>query len=224
MKDLINSAARHVPVWAVWLTGSAPLLWLAMQFVQGSLGPEPAKTMERELGLWALRFLMLSLAISPLRWLGLNLLRFRRALGLLAFVYATMHLTVWVWPDMGLLWQQMAADIVKRPYLLLGAGAFLAMLPLALTSSNMALRRMGGAAWRRLHRLAYPALGMAILHFILLSRVWTAELVIHLALSLGLLLVRLLPKRPVLGRVAAAKPLPGNKVAERGAATERNFL
>lgn len=200
--DRLNALIRRLPVWIVWLAGSLPVLWLAAAVVQGDLGPDPAKTMERDLGLWALRFLMLSLAITPLRRLGLNLLRFRRALGLLAFCYALFHLTVWIWPDMGLRWDQMAADVIKRPYLLFGLTALLAMLPLALTSSNAAIRRMGPASWARLHRLAYPALVLAILHFVALSRVWTAEVVTYLVLAAGLLLVRLRPGAGWPGRVA----------------------
>jgi sulfoxide reductase heme-binding subunit YedZ len=192
--DRLNAAARRLPVWAVWLAGGVPVLWLAWLVVQGQLGPDPAKTMERELGLWALRFLMASLAITPLRRLGLNLLRFRRALGLLAFAYAVLHLTVWVWPDMGLRWDQMAADVIKRPYLLFGLASALAMLPLALTSNAASIRRMGAAAWTRLHRLAYPALALGLMHFVALSRVWTVELLIYLALGLGLLLLRVVPK------------------------------
>jgi sulfoxide reductase heme-binding subunit YedZ len=202
--DRLNAAARRLPVWAVWAAGGLPVLWLAWSVLQGQLGPDPAKTMERELGLWALRFLMASLTISPLRRAGLNLLRFRRALGLLAFLYALLHLTVWVWPDMGLRWDQMSADIVKRPYLLFGLVAALAMLPLALTSNAASIRWMGAAAWTRLHRLAYPALALGLLHFVALSRVWTTELMIYLALGLGLLLLRLIPKPAKARRVAEA--------------------
>lgn len=145
---------------------------------------------ERSLGEWALRFLLASLAVTPLRRLGLNLLKHRRALGLLAFFYVALHLAVWLWPDMGLRWPQIWADIAKRPYILLGMAGFLCTAPLAATSTNAAIRRMGAVAWRRLHRLAYAALALATLHFVTLSRVWTAELVLYAALAVVLLGVR----------------------------------
>ena len=100
------------------------------------------KAIENDLGLWALRFLLASLAISPLRWLGLNLLRFRRALGLLAFGYAALHLTAWIGLDLGLRLSQAVEDMVKRPYVLVGMLGFAAMLPLALTSTKASIRRM----------------------------------------------------------------------------------
>ena len=124
----------------------------------GGLGPDPVKAIERGLGERGLQFLLASLAITPLRRVGLNLLRFRRALGLLSFTYVALHLTAWVWLDMGLRWSEMVADLWKRPYIILGMVGFLAMLPLAVTSTNAAIRRMGAAAWARLHRLAYVAI------------------------------------------------------------------
>ncbi len=202
--ERLNRLLRRVPVWLVYALGSLPALWLGWRVVGGDLGPDPARTMERALGLWALRFLTLALAVSPLRRLGLNLLRFRRALGLLAFFYAAAHLLTWAWPDMGLRFGQMAEDLAKRPYLLLGMLAFAAMLPLALTSTDGAIRRMGAAAWGRLHRLAYPALALGVLHFVILSRVWTTELVLHAAAAGVVLLVRLWPKAASGRRLAAS--------------------
>ncbi len=188
--DRVNGLARRLPAWAVYAAGALPFFWLAWQVLANALGPDPAKVTERSLGEWALRFLLASLAVTPLRRMGLNLLKHRRALGLLAFFYAALHLTVWLWPDMGLRWPQIWADIAKRPYILLGMAGFLCLVPLAVTSSNAAIRGMGPAGWRRLHRLAYPALALALLHFVILSRVWTAELVIYAALAVVLLAIR----------------------------------
>jgi methionine sulfoxide reductase heme-binding subunit len=121
-------------------------------------------------------------------------MRFRRALGLLAFGYVALHLVAWVWLDMGLRWSEMAADLWKRPYIIAGMVGFAALLPLALTSTNAAIRRMGPVAWGRLHRLAYLAILAGILHFALLSKVWTTEVLVYAGLGLGLLAIRLLPK------------------------------
>jgi sulfoxide reductase heme-binding subunit YedZ len=192
--DLVNGYARRVPTWVVYLAGLIPLGLLVWGAVADDLGADPVKVIEHRLGELGLQFLLASLAVTPLRRVGLNLIRFRRALGLLAFGYVGLHLLAWVWLDMGLRWAEMAADLVKRPYVILGMVGFLAMLPLALTSTNAAIRRMGPVAWGRLHRLAYLAILAGVLHLVLLSKVWTAEVLLYLALTLGLLGLRLLPR------------------------------
>jgi len=192
--DWLNRQARRVPTWVVYLLGLVPLAFLVWGAIFGGLGPDPVKAIERGLGLRGLQFLLASLAITPLRRIGLNLLRFRRALGLLAFLYVSLHLTAWVWLDMGLRWEEMLADLTKRPFVILGMIGFLAMVPLAATSYNAAIRRMGAAAWGRLHRLAYVAILAGALHLVLLSKVWTGQVLIYVGLALALLAVRLVPK------------------------------
>jgi sulfoxide reductase heme-binding subunit YedZ len=196
--DQINAFARRVPTWVVYLLGVVPLAILVWGAVFGGLGPDPVKAIERGLGLRGLQFLLASLAITPLRRVGLNLLRFRRALGLLAFLYIALHLTAWIVLDMGLRWDEMLADLTRRPFVIVGMIGFAVLVPLALTSWNGAIRRMGAAAWNRLHKLAYVAILAGLVHYILLSKVWTGGLVIYTALAIGLLALRLVPKsRPV---------------------------
>ena len=192
--DRVNTLARRVPTWVVYGLGLLPLGWLVWGAVTDGLGADPVKAIEHALGERGLQFLLASLAISPLRRVGLNLLRFRRALGLLAFLYVALHLTAWVWLDMGLRWTEMAADLTKRPYIIIGMVGFLVMVPLAATSWNGAIRRMGAAAWGRLHKLAYVAILAGVLHLALLVKVWTVETLIYAALALGLLAIRLAPK------------------------------
>lgn len=201
--DRLNRFARQVPTWAVYGLGLVPLALLIWGAVSGGLGVDPVKVIEHRLGELGLQFLLASLAISPLRRLGLNLTRFRRALGLLAFGYVTLHLVAWVGLDMGLRWSEMAADLWKRPYVMLGMAGFVAMLPLALTSTNAAIRRMGPVAWGRLHRLAYGALMAGILHFVLLSKVWTVEILVYAGLAIVLLGLRLLPRLAQRARATA---------------------
>jgi methionine sulfoxide reductase heme-binding subunit len=201
--DRVNAAARRVPTWIVYLGGVLPFLWLAWNAVQGDLGADPVKAVEHRLGELGLQFLLASLTITPLRRLGLNLLRFRRALGLLAFFYIALHLVAWVWLDMGLRWAEVTADLWKRPYIILGMAGFLAMLPLAVTSSNWAIRWLGPKGWGKLHRLAYVAVAAGILHLLLLVKVWTAEEMVYAALGSGLLAVRLLPMGGRRARAAA---------------------
>lgn len=192
--DRVNAVARRVPTWAVYVLGLVPLGFLVWGAVFDTLGADPVKVVERTLGERGLQFLLASLAITPLRRVGLNLIRFRRALGLLAFLYVALHLAAWVWLDMGLRWTEMAADLTKRPYIIVGMVGFLVMLPLAATSWNGAIRRMGAPGWNRLHKLAYVAILAGVLHLSLLVKVWTTETLVYVALAVGLLALRLVPK------------------------------
>ena len=201
--DRANALARRVPTWIVYFLGAVPLGFLVWGAVTNDLGADPVKAVEHRLGILGLQFLIASLAVTPLRRVGLNLIRFRRALGLLAFFYVALHLTAWVWLDMGLRWSEMAADLWKRPYIIAGMVGFAALLPLAMTSTNAAIRRLGPVAWGRLHRLAYLAIVAGIVHFVLLSKVWTTEVLVYGGLALGLLAFRLLPKPGRRHRVAA---------------------
>lgn len=193
--DRVNTALRRLPVWAVYLMGAAPAVLLLIGAFTGGLGVDPVKGLEHELGEWGLRFLIASLAVTPLMRVGLRLIRFRRALGLLGFWYVLAHFAVWIGLDMGLMWSQIAGDLVKRPYIMVGFGAFLALIPLALTSSDRAVRRLGGQAWRNLHRLAYPAILAGAVHFVMIGKVWTGDSLIYLGLVLALLALRLVPRR-----------------------------
>ena len=191
--DRLNQMARNIPVWAVWLLGLLPLAVLIGQAVTNTLGPDPVKVLERALGEWGIKFLILGLAITPLRrFAGLNLIRFRRALGLIAFTYVALHLTVWVTLDLAFRWAEIGTDLVKRPYIIVGMLGFLLMIPLALTSSNAAMRRLGGLNWQRLHKLTYAVGVLAAVHFLMISKVWWGEAVIHAAI-LGFLLALRLP-------------------------------
>lgn len=188
--DRVNAIARRVPVNAIYLAGILPFLWIVWLAFTDGLGPDPVKAIELRLGELGLQLLVAGLLVTPLRWMGLNLIRFRRAIGLLAFFYVTMHLLTWVILDMGLRWDQMAADLVKRWYIIIGMLAFAAMVPLAITSNNASIRRLGAAAWNRLHRLTYvAALGGAV-HYLMLVKAWLVEPLLYLAAIVSLLLAR----------------------------------
>ena len=181
---------------SIYLLGMLPAVWTFYLGIADQLGADPQKTLERTLGVWALRFLILALAITPLRRLGLaNWVRWRRALGLLAFYYAVLHLTVYSVLDQGLDLGAIWADIVKRPYITVGMLAFTLLVPLALTSNAPMIRRLGGAAWQRLHRLVYLAAAAAVVHFIMLEKSWSAELILYAGLTTALLAFRLFWRR-----------------------------
>ncbi len=198
MRRKLNDLLRRAPVWALWLAGLIPLALLLGDTLTGGLGVDPIRDIEHRLGRTALYVLIASLAVTPLlRIAGISLMKFRRALGLLCFSYAGLHVLSWLAMDMGFLWAQMARDVVKRPYLLLGMCAFVILLALAATSSNAVLRRMGSTAWRRLHRLVYLAAPLVTLHWMLALKVFPITPVLWLAVILALLALRVLIPRPL---------------------------
>jgi sulfoxide reductase heme-binding subunit YedZ len=194
--------------WGLYALGLSPAVWTFYLAVSDQLGADPLKVLERSLGLWSLRFLVLGLAITPLRRLGgPNLIRYRRTVGLLAFLYALFHVTVYVWLDqqldLGLIWK----DIVKRPYITVGLMSFLILIPLAVTSNAGMIKRLGGAAWQRLHRWVYLAAAGAALHFIMLVKAWPPEPFIYAAIVAGLLIFRAVDRsRPTPTRNARGRP------------------
>lgn len=188
--DRINTILRRVPVWAVYLVGLLPPVWFLYQGLTGGLGVDPVKVIEHKLGELGLQALILGLAVTPLRGLiGLNLMRFRRAIGVLTFYYIGTHLLVWLVLDVQIL-SQIWADILKRPYITIGMGAFLMMLPLAVTSNNLSVRKLG-PRWRKLHKLVYPAAILGGVHFIMVVKGWQVEPMIYLSVILALLLYRM---------------------------------
>jgi len=189
MRDRINTALRRIPAWVIYAMAPLPVIWLVWQGFIGGLGVEPIRALEHELGEIGLQLLLAGLCVTPLRrYLGLNLLKFRRALGLVAFFYITLHLLVWLVLDVQIP-AQIWADIVKRPYITVGMLAFVLMVPLALTSNNASVRRLG-ARWRRLHWLTYPVAVFGALHFVLLAKGFQIEPLIYLTLALLLLALR----------------------------------
>lgn len=162
-KLLLHPVAKPL----VFALALAPFAWLAWRAVFDQLGANPQEALIRGLGDWALRFMCLVLAVTPVRSIAAwpALLRFRRMLGLFAFFYAVMHLLAYAVFDMGLDAEEIVRDILKRPFILLGTLTLLLLLPLAATSFNRAIRLLGAARWQRLHRLVYGAAITMLLHF-----------------------------------------------------------
>lgn len=191
--DRLNGLLRRVPVWALWTVGLLPVPVLLYMGSTGGLGREPIKALEHELGKIAIQLVVSGLAVTPLRrFLGINLIRFRRAIGLLAFTYVSLHLLVWLILDVQI-WSEIWADIVKRPYVTIGMSAFVLMIPLALTSNNLAVRHLGGS-WRVLHRLTYTVAILGAIHFVWLRKGLQIEPLVYLSIILVLLGLRLLPR------------------------------
>lgn len=190
----------------------APLAELAWDAGNDALGANPIEAITRALGNWTLRFLLITLTVSPLRKLSAWhwLMRLRRMLGLFVFFYAVLHLTTYLWLDKFLDWQDIAKDILKRPFITVGMSAFVLLVPLAVTSSNAMIRRLGGKRWQRLHRSVYVIAILGVVHYW-----WLVKLDITLPAIYAVLLAMLLGVR-VLWRVqelrrqtgALAKPPP----------------
>ena len=160
---LLHPAAKPL----VFILCLLPLAWLVYGAATDQLGANPAEALIRSAGDWTLRFLCLTLAVTPvrIRTRTPQLARYRRMLGLFTFFYACVHLLTYAWLDMGLDAADIGRDILKRPFILVGFACWLLLLPLALTSFNRAVRWLGGRQWQALHRLVYLIAGLALLHF-----------------------------------------------------------
>lgn len=189
----INTATRRVPAWTLYfilLIPGALLFWGVLQ----NPGPNPVETLEHGLGEHALKVLILGLLITPLRdLLKVNLIKFRRSIGLMAFFYVFAHLAVYLFLDKQLEWPAIIKDVTKRPYIIVGVLSFLIMVPLAVTSNNRSIRRLGPMLWRKIHWGVYPAVILGSAHFVLLKRTWQAEPLVYLGIFAVLVGYRMWP-------------------------------
>lgn len=193
--DGINTIARKVPAWPLYLLAVIPVVWVFWAGATGALGPEPIKEIEHRLGLWGLQVLIASLCITPLRThLAINLIKFRRAIGLIAFFYIFAHLLVWLVLDVQIL-SQIWGDILKRPYITIGMVGFLLLIPLAITSNDLSIRRIGAVAWRRMHKLVYASVLLGGVHYLMLSKGFQWEPIIYLCGIVALLALRWKPRK-----------------------------
>ena len=168
MKLVFRQALQHRSAKPVlWLLCLLPFAWLVWGAANDALGANPAEYLIRATGDWTLRLLCLTLAVTPLRVMfGLpELARLRRLLGLFTYFYVVLHALCYSWLDMGFEWGEVAADIAKRPFILVGFSAFVLLTQLALTSFNRAIRWLGAKRWQWLHRLVYAVAVLAVLHF-----------------------------------------------------------
>jgi sulfoxide reductase heme-binding subunit YedZ len=193
----------------VFLACLAPLAWLAWAGFAGRLGANPISEVTKETGTWTLRFVVLALAITPVRKLtGWNLLvRYRRMLGLFAFFYGSLHFLTYVWLDQFFDAASITKDVIKRPFITVGFTAFLLMLPLALTSTTGWIRRLGGKRWQMLHRLIYVTAALGVVHYWWLVKADIARPLTYGAIVATLLAARValrVTPKPAARRVPAA--------------------
>lgn len=193
--------ARKVPVkipnnawlrWGIYPLGLAPALWAFWLAANNQLGANPVKEFEHILGLWALRFLILTLLVTPLRDIfRLNFIVYRRALGLLAFYYVAMHFATYVILDRGLNWPDILKDVTQRWFIIIGFVAFLALIPLAVTSNQWSIRKLK-KHWQTLHRLIYAIALAGAVHFLMSVKSWPTEPLVYFLIIAVLVFWRLI--------------------------------
>jgi sulfoxide reductase heme-binding subunit YedZ len=207
----VTRRGRIVLKAAVWAAALAPLGWLLYRAAADQLGANPIDEITDRLGDWTLRLLLASLAMTPLRLLfDLSWpVTLRRLLGLFAFFYAALHFSVWIVLDHFFDWPTMGADIVERPYVMVGMTALLLLIPLAVTSTAGMVRRLGARGWRRLHRLAYVAAIAAVLHYLWLAKVGVLDPYWYALALGGLLGVRVWDAARRAARRRRSRSVPG---------------
>ncbi len=198
----------------VFLAALIPLGVIAAAASSGDLGANPVETLLHHFGEWTLRLMLVTLAVTPVRRLtGWNqAVRLRRMLGLFAFFYAVLHLATYVVLDRSLLLEEVIDDLTDRPYIMVGFAAFVLLVPLAATSTNAMVRRLGGRRWRLLHRIVYAAAIGGVVHFWWLVKADVREPLVYAAVLAILLGLRLPPVVPFLRSLPARvhrRPAPG---------------
>jgi len=187
----LNGALRRVPAWSIYVVAAIWVTWMFYLAATNQMGPEPINALEREYGAMGFKLLIAGLAVTPLRnWTGINLIKFRRALGVTTFFLILAHFMVWAVLDVQTV-ARVWTEIMKRKYVTVGMAAFVLLFPLALTSNNLAIRRMGPVAWRRLHKLVYPIAILAGIHYLWLVKGIQLEPVVYMTVILALLVIRM---------------------------------
>jgi sulfoxide reductase heme-binding subunit YedZ len=190
-KDKIKKYVLKPAVFSICLT---PLLLLVAEGLTDKLSANPISDITKETGIWTLRLIVATLAITPLRRITgwHSLITFRRMVGLFAFFYGSLHFTTYLWLDQFFDWRSIVEDIPKRPFITMGFASFILMIPLAVTSTKKMIRRLGGKRWDILHRLIYFTAVGACIHYIWLVKVMTYRQILYATLVAALLTFRLL--------------------------------
>jgi len=187
----------------IFLVCLAPLAALLWDFHNDALGANPVENIEHTTGDWTIRFLLITLSITPLRKLlkAPGLIRYRRMLGLFAFFYGSLHFTAYLWVDQSLDWPAIWKDIYKRPYITAGFSGWVLLVPLALTSTAWSIRKLGGRRWQRLHRLIYFSALAGVIHYY-----WLVKSDVRRPLLYGAILAVLMLARTAIWVAPKANP------------------
>ena len=183
---------KHLPVSLLYLILLIPIPLYFYWGIVNQLGPDPLRFLEHKYGELGLVFLLITLSISPLlRFAKINLMKFRRCVGLVAFFYVISHICVYFFLDIGLSMDLLLSDLQKRYYIIAGFFAFITLIPLALTSNNFSVRKLNIRIWNKIHSFVYVAIILSIFHFILMSKTWTGELYFYTFVTVIILALKL---------------------------------
>ena len=185
----LNTKIRLIPPKLVYIFGILPAVYYFYMAFTNSLGPDPLKVLEHELGHWALKLMLVVLLVTPVKdLLKINLIKYRRAFGILVFIYATLHVLTYLILDQQLLLSLILNDFLKKPFIIFGAFAFVSLVPLAVTSNDYFIRLLSPIYWKRLHQLTYLSAIAIVFHYILSVKSWPLEPIIY-AIFLILLII-----------------------------------
>lgn len=176
IRGTVNAGLARIPPWSIYLGAVGTAAWLFWAATTGALGPDPVDALTSTSGSWTIWLLVAGLWMGPVqKRFGLRLVRLRRAVGLSAFLFAALHVATWSVFDQGLDLDSIVRSLTTKPFLIVGAITFLALIPLAITSNNRTLRAMGPHRWRRLHLLVHPILALGLAHWAIGTKVWETE-------------------------------------------------
>ena len=195
--DLVRASVRRLRSWHIYLSLLVPLLFLAYDLLSGQLGVDPMRSIEKSLGVTAIYILILTLCITPFSVLtGINFIRFRRAFGLMSFFYIILHFSTWLLLDMQLRWVEIAESLTRKPFIVFGMMGFLLLIPLAATSNNHSMKRLG-KYWQKLHKLIYVAIILGGIHYLMMEKTLQNDAIITFIIIIALISLRFFKIRKI---------------------------
>ena len=185
--DLVRASVRRLRSWHIYVSLLVPLLFLTYDLLSGRLGVDPMRAIEKSLGVTAIYILILTLCITPFSVLtGINFIRFRRAFGLMSFFYIILHFSTWLLLDMQLRWVEIAESLTRKPFIVFGMMGFLLLIPLAATSNNYSMKRLG-KYWQKLHKLIYVAIILGGIHYLMMEKTLQNDAIITFIIIIALI-------------------------------------
>ena len=188
---------RRLRSWHIYVSLLVPLLFLTYDLLSGRLGVDPMRAIEKSLGVTAIYILILTLCITPFSVLtGINFIRFRRAFGLMSFFYIILHFSTWLLLDMQLRWVEIAESLTRKPFIVFGMMGFLLLIPLAATSNNYSMKRLG-KYWQKLHKLIYVAIILGGIHYLMMEKTLQNDAIITFIIIIALISLRFFKIRKI---------------------------
>ncbi len=195
--DLVRASVRRLRSWHIYVSLLVPLLFLTYDLLSGRLGVDPMRAIEKSLGVTAIYILILTLCITPFSVLtGINFIRFRRAFGLMSFFYIILHFSTWLLLDMQLRWVEIAESLTRKPFIVFGMMGFLLLIPLAATSNNYSMKRLG-KYWQKLHKLIYVAIILGGIHYLMMEKTLQNDAIITFIIIIALISLRFFKIRKI---------------------------